>query len=209
MFYSLTFDNQYFETLYYLSANNKIVEYSQGNFRAFVEKIDYKSHGLLFSSFEEVEVYVSELESKLFDFEDNSMFKSLFLFKVQIHRLKRPTNIPNKTELEFILKNGDDSQTNKLFLDVNGHFHLVPLSELTGISSKQYAIRGEEFGAYRNSVGPYARLTNLDGIFKGFLSAWLRHLQYDKVQRIDDWLNEDLQEESLFKEIENAMNKYQ
>lgn len=208
VFYSLTLDDQHFRTNYYISNKNKIVKYGEGILRGSIDKLDHRAKCLLFSSFEEIKSYVKLLEERLFDFEDDSLFKDQFLFHIHIHRVKKPSNVPRKDILESILKAGDDSKHNRIFIDIDGNFHLRDVMSMGAMDKDQYPVKGDTFSAYQNSVGQYATLYNLDEIYLDLLSSWRNHLVRDKRQTVDDWLNPELTEDDLLKDIEIAMNKY-
>lgn len=207
--YSLTLDDQHFETLYYISKNNKIVEYSKGTFRGVLDQIDYQSSCLLFTSFEDIKEYIDILKERLFNFDINDeLFQILFLFNIHIHRIQRPSTIPSKRELEEVLKNGDDSKSNRIFLDLNGHFRLIPTDEYDYIYASQFPVKGYDFDALQNSVGKLADLSYLDSLYLGFLTAWRMHLLYDKKENIQNWSDLKYTEEQLIEEIHNIMMKY-
>ncbi|MGG0419608.1 protein kinase [Priestia aryabhattai] len=206
--YSLILDDQYFETDYYISNENKIVEYDKGTFRGMFQELNHKSECLLFTSFKDIKSYIEKLKERLFDFEDDSLFKDLFLFDIHIHRLKKPANIPSKDLLYSSLKSGDDSKHNRIFIDIDGNFHLCDEMSMAELDEKQYPVIGERFSAYQNSVGQYATLSWINDMYLELLSAWYDHLVSDKRQLVDDLIDPELTEEHLLKEIKTAMNNY-
>ncbi|MET3689511.1 serine/threonine protein kinase [Priestia megaterium] len=206
--YSLILDDQHFETNYYISNENKIIEYDKGTFRGMFQKLNHKSECLLFTSFEDIKSYIEILKERLFDFEDDSLLKDLFLFDIHIHRLKKPANIPSKDMLRSVLKLGDDSKYNRLFIDKDGNFQLCDEMSMGNLDAKQYPVIGERFSAYQNSVGQYAKLSWINDMYLALLSAWYNHLVRDKRQRVGDFVDPDLTEEHLLEKIKTAIENY-
>ncbi|MBM6770846.1 protein kinase domain-containing protein [Bacillus cereus] len=125
---------------------------------------------------------------------------------IGLKRLRRPIHLFNKSELENLLINGDDSISNRLVINAEGFLELIPLTG--NYEYWKYPVLGSIFRARENMVGPLAPIQNyLDYEFLLLLVAWYNHLKAGTRNGIPDTLDGDTEDEIISK-ITKEREKY-
>lgn len=94
---------------------------------------------------------------------------------IRQHRTAKPKkSFFTKSEVEEVLRKGNDDVYSSLVVDYDGNVHLVPtMSD----SREGYAVRIEGFQPGAGYVGPNSQLNHLNHTYKVLLEAWIVHLQ--------------------------------
>ncbi|UYX53446.1 protein kinase [Bacillus thuringiensis] len=125
---------------------------------------------------------------------------------IGLKRLRRPTHLFNKSELENLLINGDDSISNRVVINAKGFLELIPLTG--SYEYRKYPVLGSIFGARENMVGPLAPIKNyLDYEFLLLLIAWYNHLKNGARNSIPD-MPDEYTEDEIISKITKEMEKF-
>jgi hypothetical protein len=121
--------------------------------------------------------------------------------RIRPHRTGKPKQMVfTKSDVEEVLRNGNDEIHNVLVVDWDGYVHLLPFHQ----GKEGYAVRIESFQAGNGYVGPKSRLNHLNNTYLTLLEGWLTHLKtHDSVYR-DYPSTRD--EEEILKDIQEAYN---
>lgn len=119
-----------------------------------------------------------------------------YYFSIRFRRLGKPTYLFSKSDIEELMRNADDRETNILVVDENGHAKIIQ-----DIGDRfLYPVRNEAWQAGNNYVGKYSRLSTLDDVYTSCLEGWLLYLGTGQEQYIDIYA--EAREEELIKAIE-------
>lgn len=121
--------------------------------------------------------------------------------RIRPHRTNKPKQMVfTKSDVEEVLRNGNDEIHNVLVVDWDGYVHLLPFRQ----GKEGYAVRIESFQAGNGYVGPKSRLNHLNDTYLTLLEGWLTHLRtHDSVYR--DY-SSTRDEEEILKDIQDAYN---
>ncbi|WP_337034768.1 hypothetical protein [Paenibacillus illinoisensis] len=123
---------------------------------------------------------------------------------IRQHRTTKPLqSFVTKSEVEDVLRKGNDETHNTLVIDYDGLARLVPTRT---VKSGGFAVSIEGFQAGNGYVGPGSQLNHLNNTYKTLLEAWLIHLETgDTVHR--DYSDGKKTEEELQQEAVDLVNK--
>lgn len=158
---------------------------------------------LEFTNFKQVKFIQNKIIQLLKDRcnEKGFEWEDVIEFKVNFKRMKKPTHLFTKDEIEQILRNGNDHVHNTLVIDFDGYVHLIANREK---DLSQYAVKHESYGALNNYVGKYSSLLHLQEEYIGSLEAWKEHLEYQR-RVYKDYNKNAYNEEELINRIEKLM----
>lgn len=162
--------------IYYLNNDGKLVKQDLFN-------IDYTKAYVLYNrikAFELIEKCKSYIKKKCEDSNINFVCYRK-LFAIGIFRVGNPTHMFTKSEMEVLLREGNDSKNNYLVIDEDGYLQLLQQKEYV----QTYPVRFEGFCAYNNYVGKYSNLEYLKNHYKMALQGWLRYLSSNKSVYLD------------------------
>lgn len=120
----------------------------------------------------------------------------------RLHRSERPRT-PTFAELEVIIGAGDDSQFNRLILDLEGVFQFKDATDHS-IHCPELAVYTESFCPGNGYVGPAAAADKrfMNDLYLGMLDSWRRHLQSGDLGVMTDDCPTNKKEELILSEIE-------
>jgi len=185
------------KTYFSLNATKTILG-MDGSFRlqqdgTWIEKRDFTkfdNNDMLFNSFTETQTWLEqnrniaingEISNPSSEERVTDLFSRSFHFDVICHRTESPLNpVPSIEQLRDVLVNGDDTTSNTLIIDFNGHFNLVPRRSQEPLRVKNYAVKYETFQAGNGYVGSSSNLLHLEQTYQSVLEHWLLHLESGK-----------------------------
>ncbi len=118
----------------------------------------------LFSSIDQIKLLLKQIERDIYSKIDNNelvdeYYRSNFKETISLKRIAPPTHLFSKSELEEVLKNGDDSVGNYLVINGAGKVMLI---QKNNVDITTYPVRLESFSPFNNYVGKYSCLNHLD-----------------------------------------------
>lgn len=123
-----------------------------------------------------------------------------FYFEILTHRKTKP-HLFTRDELKEVLKNGDDTVHNSLYIDFDGY---VKLKNITNngdfIGYDEYAVRNESFDAFNGYVGEEFDDEYINTLYLNLLEEWHMHLISGRSLYID-YDKDNLDETTILTEI--------
>ncbi|MBW7476703.1 protein kinase [Paenibacillus oenotherae] len=208
VYFTIEMNDQYFENVYYVSHDNKLIIDSTGNLeRVLHGRIDAKEL-LKIYDFNECEDYINMLNDLLFNFDGSDKIANRLYFDVDMHRVKKPAVHFTKDELTELLINANDKIYNRVVIQTDGNLRLIT-EEMDHVQPHGFVYKGWEFSAFENSLGKKSNLHHIDDIYFDLLSGWCFHLECNRrASRLSNEYYMGLSEEQLLEKIRIASEQY-
>lgn len=123
-----------------------------------------------------------------------------FYFSIRWSRNGMPSHLFTKEEIKKEMQKADDRKGNKLVIDEEGYVHVIPFHSVCG---DIYPVAHEMWGAYKNYVGKYSSLTELDSAYIDSLGCWLEYLKTGEYQYCGE--NQFGNEDQIAEDIKQLM----
>lgn len=191
--------NDYNSYIYILNQNGTFTKYEYEEYEFLFTKYSdkYNAYSLTGDT-----IKILELSS----FIEKELGEYGYFFDVEMKRMKRPTNIFTKKDVEVTLREGDDSKNNYLVVDVNGNVKLID-SYGNSILLQLQAVHNDGYDARNNYVGKYCDLSNISQEYQSLLKGFLNHLIRDSNINAD-LLYDFEDEDKLIELIKSEIQKY-
>ncbi len=124
---------------------------------------------------------------------------SNYHFQIIVHRQTKP-NVFTYSDVERVIRSGNDDVDNSLIIDFEGIPRLVQLDDIND-GRGNYAVRFETFCAGNGNVGRDTSGNHINDTYIGLLEGWRTHLKCGKSIYID-FVEGVLSESELLGEIE-------
>lgn len=202
--FSLQFNftvSDFFSPIRFISPQGKIEE-EQSNFYSYSNTSDNR---FVFGQFENAVNAIKEIETHIkYECERAGIIweETVIYLSIKLHKIKLPSHLFTKKELETVLMSGDDSKHNILAIDSEGYFRLIEDKEY---NRQRYPVTHESYNAYNNYVGKYSSLNHLEDTYLSSLQGWLRYLKSGKSQYIS-YTGENRDEVELINSIKEFYN---
>lgn len=131
--------------------------------------------------------------------------KNRYFFEILTHRKTKP-HLFTRNELKEVLKNGDDTVHNSLYIDFDG---FVKLKNITNngdfIGYDEYAVRNESYDAFNGYVGEEFEDEYINNLYLNILDEWCSHLSSGRSLYID-YDKDNLDEPTILAEINQIIS---
>jgi serine/threonine protein kinase len=208
VYFTIEMNDQYFENVYYISNENKLILDSMSNLERVIHGSIDPDKLLKINDYDLCVDYIDQLKNSLLTFNGSDEIESVLYFDVDIHRVKKPAHLFTKEELYELLINANDKIYNRVVIKTNGRLGLIS-GEIDYLELKRYVYRGWQFNAFENAVGKESKLHFIDEVYLDLLAGWCFHLENNRrsYQSSSDYFH-GLNEDQLLERIRVAIEQY-